>query len=605
MVITKTRFLNLTRCPKFVSLDNEFVDSITYEDYKKEELREQTKELLDNMVQSDATVNKHLEAMNPYYKQVELEAGRLVHEKFGGNTIYALDTSKQVSYSANINIDGTMFLCYVDIYNESKEEINIVEVKATTSKKYLDLTGGYRGKDKYTIFSNVDGVYKLKDEVAGYDIEKEMPIEDYERQKNKLFDRYLVGSYIYDLAVQRYIVEHSGVSNKKIHYYLAVLNHKYVYDGYKENGRNVYHRDMNGEDLISLFLMDDISFSLQSSIDKDAKELISRIKNKDVNDSLLGPWCNYNKATVCPYFKSVCAALLPKSNSVLSYMNNAQGFKFGKCRLKGLDLINAGFIDMLDIPIDVITNQNHIIQRESYISKEPYINKEKIRCIINSLEYPIYHLDFETFPCPIPRFKGESPYTQSPFEFSLHIERSPGVCDKIKDNYIFLATTTDDEREELIKYLLSNIDVTKGTLLAQNVNFEKGRILELANMFPKYREKLIMLSKRTFDLLYILNNNKEFYQAHGFTKEDVNTVNFYDYRLSGSYSIKKTLPLFSDLSYDNLEVKNGTEAIISYANYKNISKEELEETLGYLKVYCRQDTWAMVEILNKIRKLVD
>lgn len=604
MVITKTRFLNLTRCPRFVSLDNKFVDSITYEDYKKEEMCEQTKELLDNMVQSDVTVNKHLEAMNPYYKQVELEAGRLVHKKFGGNTIYALDTSKQVSYSANI--DGTMFLCYVDIYNESKEEINIVEVKATTSKKYLDLTGGYRGKEKYTIFSNVDGVYKLKDEVAGYDIEKEMPIDDYERQKNKLLDRYLVGSYIYDLAVQRYIVEHSGVSNKKIHYYLAVLNHKYVYDGYKENGKNVYHRDMNGEDLISLFLMDDISFSLQSSIDKDAKELISRIKNKDVNDSLLGPWCNYNKATVCPYFKSVCASLLPKSNSALSYMNNAQGFKIsdGK-RLKGLDLINAGFIDMLDIPIDVITNQNHIIQRESYINKEPYINKEKIRCIINSLEYPIYHLDFETFPCPIPRFKGESPYTQSPFEFSLHIERSPGVCDKIKDNYIFLATTTDDEREELIKYLLSNIDVRKGTLLAQNVTFEKGRILELANMFPKYKEKLIMLSKRTFDLLYILNNNKEFYQTHGFTKEDVNTVNFYDYRLSGSYSIKKTLPLFSNLSYDNLEVKNGTEAIISYANYKNMSKEELEETLGYLKVYCRQDTWAMVEILNKIRKLVD
>ena len=604
MVITKTRFLNLTRCPRIVSLDNKFVDSITYEDYKKEEMSEQTKELLDNMVQSDVTVNKHLEAMNPYYKQVELEAGRLVHKKFGGNTIYALDTRKQVSYSANI--DGTMFLCYVDIYNESKEEINIVEVKATTSKKYLDLTGGYRGKEKYTIFSNVDGVYRLKDEVAGCDIEKEMPIDVYEKQKNKLFDRYLVGSYIYDLAVQRYIVEHSGVSNKKIHYYLAVLNHKYVYDGYKENGKNVYRTDMNGEDLISLFLMDDISFSLQSSIDKDAKELISRIKNKDVNDSLLGPWCNYNKATVCPYFKSVCASLLPKSNSVLSYMNNAQGFKIsdGK-RLKGLDLINAGFIDMLDIPIDVITNQNHIIQRDSYINKEPYINKEKIRCIMNSLEYPIYHLDFETFPCPIPRFRGESPYTQSPFEFSLHIERSPGVCDKIKDNYIFLATTIDDEREELIKYLLSNIDVRKGTLLAQNVTFEKGRILELANMFPMYKEKLIMLSKRTFDLLYILNNNKEFYQTHGFTKKDVNTVNFYDYRLSGSYSIKKTLPLFSNLSYDNLEVKNGTEAIISYANYKNMSKEELEETLGYLKVYCRQDTWAMVEILNKIRKLVD
>lgn len=604
MIITKTRFLNLTRCPKVVSLDNEFVNSITYEDYKKEEIVEQTKELLENMVGGEDTVNKHLEAMNPYYKQVELEAGRLVQKKFGGNTIYALDTSKQVSYSANI--DGTMFLCYVDIYNESKEEVNIVEVKATTSKKYLDLTGGYRGKKKYSIFKKAHGIYKLKNEVVGYDIEKEMPITDYERLKNKLFDRFSVGSYIYDLAVQRYIVEHSPLKPKKVHYYLAVLNHKYVYDGYKENEENVYRSDMYGEDLISLFLMDDISIALQDSIDNEAKELIDRIKNKSVSSSLLGPWCNYKKATVCPYFKSVCASCIPKSNSVLSYMNNAQGFKMsdGK-RLKGLDLINAGFLDMLDIPIDVITNQNHIIQRNAYINKSAYINKEKIRCIMSSLEYPIYHLDFETFPCPIPRFKGESPYTQSPFEFSLHIEREPGVCDKLKDNYIFLARTMNDEREELIKALLSKIDVTKGTLLAQNVTFEKGRILELANMFPQYSKELTMLSKRTFDLLYVLNNNKEFYQARGFTKEDINTVNFYDYRLSGSYSIKKTLPLFSDLSYENLEVKNGTEAIIEYANYKNMSKEELNKVRENLKVYCRQDTWAMVEILNKIRSLIN
>ena len=604
MIITKTRFLNLTRCPKVVSLDNEFVNSITYEDYKKEEIVEQTKELLENMVGGEDTVNKHLEAMNPYYKQVELEAGRLVQKKFGGNTIYALDTSKQVSYSANI--DGTMVLCYVDIYNESKEEVNIVEVKATTSKKYLDLTGGYRGKKKYSIFKKAHGIYKLKNEVVGYDIEKEMPITDYERLKNKLFDRFSVGSYIYDLAVQRYIVEHSPLKPKKVHYYLAVLNHKYVYDGYKENEENVYRPDMYGEDLISLFLMDDISLALQDSIDNEAKELIYRIKNKGVNTSLLGPWCNYKKATVCPYFKSVCASCIPKSNSVLSYMNNAQGFKMsdGK-RLKGLDLINAGFLDMLDIPIDVITNQNHIIQRNAYINKSAYINKEKIRCIMSSLEYPIYHLDFETFPCPIPRFKGESPYTQSPFEFSLHIEREPRVCDKLKDNYIFLARTMNDEREELIKALLSKIDVTKGTLLAQNVTFEKGRILELANMFPQYSKELTMLSKRTFDLLYVLNNNKEFYQARGFTKEDINTVNFYDYRLSGSYSIKKTLPLFSDLSYENLEVKNGTEAIIEYANYKNMSKKELTKVRENLKVYCRQDTWAMVEILNKIRSLIN
>ena len=36
-----------------------------------------------------------------------------------------------------------------------------------------------------------------------------------------------------------------------------------------------------------------------------------------------------------------------------------------------------------------------------------------------------------------------------------------------------------DEREELIRCLLKNVDVHKGTLFAQNVAFEKGRIKEL------------------------------------------------------------------------------------------------------------------------------
>ena len=63
-------------------------------------------------------------------------------------------------------------------------------------------------------------------------------------------------------------------------------------------------------------------------------------------------------------------------------------------------------------------------------SHQPYIRKDKIKLAIDSLNYPIYHLDFETFPCPLPRFKGETPYTQSLFQYSIHIEKEPGVCDK-------------------------------------------------------------------------------------------------------------------------------------------------------------------------------
>lgn len=606
MAITKTKFLHLTRCPKIVSLEKDLVSSlnkeISKEEYQEEERTLQVKELLENVVGESEITKRHLDAMLPYYKQVEIESGKLVASFFGGKTIYAESTLEQVPFTCEI--EGHTFLCYVDIYNEN-EEINIIEVKATTSKKYLALAGGYRGKKKYSLFHKANDIYYLKDEIPRYDILKEMPMDLYNTLKEKLYDRFGIGAYIYDLALQRFIIEHSNKLNKKVHYYLAVLNTNYVYDGTKEHSVNVYNKDQNGENLISLFALDNVTLKLQEKIAYDAKVLIKSLNNPN-NESLLGPWCNYKSPTICPFFKSVCGAHIKEKNSVLSYMNNASGFKMPDgTRLKGLELINNGFNDMLDIDGSLITNPNHIIERNSYITKEPYINFKKIKCIMDSLEYPIYHLDFETFPCPIPRFKGESPYTQSPFEFSLHIEREPGKCDAIKDNYIFLAHTIEDERRELVKELLKHIDSKKGTILAQNVSFEKNRILELAKIFPEYKEDLIAISKRTFDLLWILNNNKEFFTKHNFSSYDINTVNFYDYRLSGSYSIKKTLPLFSNLSYDNLGVHNGTEAIIEYANYNNMNEEELAKTRENLKIYCRQDTWAMVEILNSIRKIID
>ncbi len=319
----------------------------------------------------------------------------------------------------------------------------------------------------------------------------------------------------------------------------------------------------------------------------------------------LGSACGYKKVNGCKFFKTVCGKELPSTNSVLNYVNNGFGFVFenGK-RLKGLELINAGYYDMLDIDEKWITKENHKIQRECYQNHTQYVNKEKIKVALDSLEYPIYHLDFETFPCPLPRFRGEHPYTQSPFEFSLHIETKPGVCDIEKDHVVFLAKTMNDEREELIKCLLEHVDVHKGTLFAQNVSFEKGRIKELASIFPKYQKDLMCLYNRSFDLLWIINNRKEFYQEKGFKGKDLETFNFYDERLSGSFSIKKTLPVFSSLSYKDLDVKNGTEAIIVYANYNRMSKEEFDKNYQALITYCTQDTWSMVLILQALRALI-
>ena len=79
-------------------------------------------------------------------------------------------------------------------------------------------------------------------------------------------------------------------------------------------------------------------------------------------------------------------------------------------------------------------------------------------------------------------------------------------------------------------------------------------------------------------------------------------INYYNNMLYGSYSIKKVLPIFTDLSYADLVVRNGTEAVFVYGMLPNLTEKEYEDKYLALRKYCQQDTWAMVEILWGLRR---
>ncbi len=621
MAITKTNFINYTRCKRYCALDNvkkERLDSdISFAEYKDEELNSKKQELLNGMYGIDEDgdeldlvdkENAQLERMLKYYTRVEMEAGKYIKKYFGGKTIYNEQTFNQEMFDFTNN--GIKYLCYIDIFNESNGFNNIIEVKATTSNTYFKLESGYKNQDKYPIFAKVNDIYYFKDEIEGYNIDAEMPMKSYLAQKEKLLDRYGKGKYIYDIAVQRFIIggELKETNNydkiKDYRFYLAVLNHQYVFDGTYENGDMVYNQDENGNEIIVVFDVTKLVEEMQVMIENDAEYLEKNLLALDSSPCLLSKGCG-PKMMRCKFFDPICGSHIPKKNSSLNYVNTPQGFKTDTGeRLKGLELINEGYINMLDIPESWITSKNHHIQRDCLSFGTQYIDKEKIKAGINTLKYPIYHLDFETLPCPVPRFRGEWPYIQSPFEFSLHIERAPGVCDKDKDNYVFLCKDFEDNRLEMVQKLVEYIDADKGTLFAQNVSFEKGRIKELAGIFPEYKEPLMKMYDRGFDLIWLVNNNSKLYSELGFDEERCKTFNFYDKYLSGSFSIKKTLPVFSDLSYDKLVVKNGTEAIVAYLDYPNLNKEEFKLKYDALVTYCKQDTWAMVVILDALRQLV-
>lgn len=610
MAITKTDFIEYTRCPRYVALEEikkEALDAdIDYETYLEKDLIDNITDIYNRMYEEteegdiidkiDVT-DIQLEAMQDYYKKVEIEAGRIAEKEFGGKTKYAEKTHDQECFDTNIN--GIRYLCYVDIYNEVNDKINIIEVKATTSNKFAKLEYSHQ-KEKYQIFKKIGNVYHLIEELNEYipDIDK------YNKCRNKLFNRFDEGKYVFDLAVQRYIIEHeymeTGNIDKldNINYYLGVLNHEYVFDGTYENIEPVYNQDNNGNEIITFIDMNTITKEYQPIIDEYRKALEKNLKESNATPYPLGDYCCYKKRHECKFFKKICGECIPDHYSSLTYMNNGNGFDTGNGRIKGLDLINEGYLNMLDIPEAWIKNPNHFIQRNSLKNDREYIDHEKIKYGLSKLKYPIYHLDFETFPCPMPRFRGEKPYSQSVFEFSLHIEREPGICDNDLDNHVYLARNHKDCRKELIEKLLEWTENQEGTLFAQNISFEHSRIKELAQIFPEYQERLEKLNSNYFDLIWLVEGNKKVY-----TDFERETINYYHKDLNGSFSIKKTLPVFSDLSYSNLDVKNGTEAIVTYANYPHMTKEERELKYNSLITYCKQDTWAMVVILNSLRNL--
>jgi hypothetical protein len=90
---------------------------------------------------------------------------------------------------------------------------------------------------------------------------------------------------------------------------------------------------------------------------------------------------------------------------------------------------------------------------QNYKSKTIYINKVKIKEFVDTLSYPIYHLDFETFQQPMPEFNGISPFEQIPFQYSLHIEYADGTLEHKE----LLAQDGADPRENIAQRLCEDI----------------------------------------------------------------------------------------------------------------------------------------------------
>lgn len=368
--------------------------------------------------------------------------------------------------------------------------------------------------------------------------------------------------YLDDISYQFYILKNLGY--KVIKASIIYINNQYI-----------RHGKLNLQQLFNIEDVTDIVLKKQKEIEIKIQEINEYMKQESEPKQEIGMQCF--KPYQCQFLK-YCTKHLPEHN--VFQIRKMHKDKAIKLYYEG----KADFKDLLKEEMNWKYKQQIEFEEFNY---EPHIDKQKIREFMKNLYYPIYFLDFETMQQAIPEFDNSKPYQQIPFQYSLHyIEKENG---KLLHKE-FLAESGIDPRRKLAEQLVK--DIPKDVCVtAYNMMFEKGRIKELAGIFPDISEHLMNIHDHIQDLMIPFSERM-----------------YYCKEMQGSYSIKYVLPaLFPNepkLDYHNLPlIHNGGEAMDIFPKIKDMPKEEQEKVRYGLLKYCELDTYAMVKVWEKLKEI--
>ena len=354
--------------------------------------------------------------------------------------------------------------------------------------------------------------------------------------------------------------------------------------GHKVGGVNIIHIDntyVRGErhELGKLFHTEDVTEQIMQK-QADIPQILSKfdeILSKNVEPEVdIGPHCS------SPYNCDAWEYCWCEQRGIPEY----SVFNISRLRSdKKFELYKSGVVKFEDIKDLDKFNASQQIQIRSELSQEQIIDKEAIKEFLDTLNYPLYHLDFETFQQAVPEFVGLSPYEQIPFQFSIHKEDGKGNL----GHFEFLAEVGADPRYELALNLIKFIP-QDACVLAYNMSFEKRVIRQLALNYPQISNELMAIHGNIKDLM-----------APFVSKS------YYHPKMQGSYSIKYVLPALVpefESAYKDLNlIHNGGEAMQAYEGMAYMLVDEREAYKKALLAYCKLDTLAMVKVLEKLREV--
>ena len=252
-------------------------------------------------------------------------------------------------------------------------------------------------------------------------------------------------------------------------------------------------------------------------------------------------------------------------------------------KLDGLLAMNI--IDVADIPDSFHLTDRQRKDINAHLTQTAFVDKGSIRNFLGYLEYPLYFLDYETIFPALPLFDNSSPYQQIPFQFSLHIQRTPGGS---LEHIEFLHTEATDPRPDFVQALIDSCG-TSGSVVVYNKGFESSRNQELGVAYPQHKAPLEAINSRMVDLLVPFRSRY-----------------LYHPKMLGSASIKRVLPAFvPELSYDEMEISDGDMASRKYQMCLRamVAEPDKEKIYRDLRRYCEMDTYAEVMLIEKLYEL--
>lgn len=351
--------------------------------------------------------------------------------------------------------------------------------------------------------------------------------------------------HVDDLAIQAFVLRGAGI--RLLEAGLMHVNTRYLYEG--------------GEiDLVQLFLVQDLTEQVESRLGAVPDRLAEmRTMLTSSGAPAIEPDGHCHTPYECPFWRHCTQS---KPARWIFYLPGRER-TFHTLMQEGIQTID-------DIPEEfkLSSMQRRVKANVEWVSPG-------LKRALATVQYPVHHLDFETFMPAVPRYPRTRPYQAIPVQWSDHVETEDGHV----QHHEFLSLEPSDPREELAVALLDSLG-REGSICVYS-GYERQVLEQLAEAIPALRPDIERVITRLWDLLEVI-------KAH-----------YYHPEFQGSFSIKAVLPaVVPTLGYEDLEVRDGQMAAQAYERMVFVETDWVEKMRlrDALLRYCARDTLAMLEL---------